>query len=1220
MSAAQALGLSNRPQDPGLALAKRYGQEFGLKDPGRELAPMEKKEKANGQKTVKYQQQHEGVPVMGGELIVNTNGEGDLYSINGEISLDLTLDTQPSISADQARRTAMESMARWYEKSPEDFVSTDPALWIFDESLLRPSTRPAELTWRMEVTAKDSGLPVRELVLVNAENGSISLHFNQVDQAESPSRDFVGSTMKAPLAVLGKTWYVATTGTDANDCSTSSTPCATINAAITKAASTGDTIKVAAGTYKGSIIIYGSDQVVWINKSILLSGGWNAGFTTQSGVSTVDGEGIRRGINVFDNNVSPTVTIERFTVQNGYDFLGGGGVGNSGTLTIDQSSIVGNKVGDICCTSGGGGAGISNSGTLLIKNTTISNNTIIGGYNGSAIYNGGTITINNSTISDNKGSEAIHNSPRGSITFNNSTISYNAGGIDNLNSITSSSIALGNTILAQNDQDCAGPATSLGHNLIGNGYGCTLSGAAGDLIGTSTSPVDPWLNPLRDNGGFTFTRALGSNSPAIDAGDPATCLTTDQRGIARPVGSKCDIGAYEGSMPWEPSPLVRTYSANNTSDLMHAFLCDQTDPNCGPGDAQAKAAHKFAIGTYNLYATKYGRDSVDNKGMRIISTLQYCTTDWRDPCPYDNAYWTGTQMVYGSKYPFALADDVVAHELTHGVTQYESNLFYYYQSGAINESFSDLWGEYYDQVGNPTAGDTAAVKWLIGEDVTGLGATRSMSNPPLFQDPDKMTSTYYYTGWLDGYGVHWNSGVNNKAAYLMVDGGSFNGRTVAALGWDKVGAIYYEANTNLLTSGADYSDLYYALQQACTNLVGQKGITAGDCTSVKNAVDAVEMNLQPATPYNPEAPLCNTPGTTPNVVFADDFENGLGNWTFNNGAYPRWQMDSDVRGPFVQSGSHALYSDDSPVAITDATAQLAPVAIPANAYLHFFQAWELDSDSYGNNYDGGVLEYSINGGSSWVDAGPLMDYNGYNGTLSNQYGNPLGGRSAFVDSSHGYISTRLNLSSLAGQTVRFRWRLGLDGTAHGLGWWVDNLKIVQCKEIPAGWVGGVSISSNRNVVAVARPHVGAEVASYDGFSSGSLSAYVPMLFKNAYGTYNSALYVQNVHGSNTATITVKYYDSDGSLKCTDNDTVAPLSSKGYWVPAVVCDSGSLPAGWVGGAVITSDQPIVAVGRPHIGSEVMTYNGFTGGSLTSYIPMLFKGAYGGSYNSAFYIQN
>ena len=172
----------------------------------------------------------------------------------------------------------------------------------------------------------------------------------------------------------------------------------------------------------------------------------------------------------------------------------------------------------------------------------------------------------------------------------------------------------------------------------------------------------------------------------------------------------------------------------------------------------------------------------------------------------------------------------------------------------------------------------------------------------------------------------------------------------------------------------------------------------------------------------------------------------------------------------------------------------------------------------------------------------------------------------------------------------------------------------------ASWVGGFKVEADRNVVAVGRPHIGSEVASYGGFSSGSLTAYVPMLFKGAFGSYDSALYVQNVHDTNTANITIKYYDSTGILKCTKADTIAPLASRGYWLPSVTCDTGSLPAGWVGGAVVTSDQPIVAVGRPHVGGEVMTYDGFASGSLSTYVPMLFKGAFGGSYNAAFYVQN
>lgn len=180
------------------------------------------------------------------------------------------------------------------------------------------------------------------------------------------------------------------------------------------------------------------------------------------------------------------------------------------------------------------------------------------------------------------------------------------------------------------------------------------------------------------------------------------------------------------------------------------------------------------------------------------------------------------------------------------------------------------------------------------------------------------------------------------------------------------------------------------------------------------------------------------------------------------------------------------------------------------------------------------------------------------------------------------------------------------------GYWLPS---VGC--LTDGWVGGVVVTSDRNIIAVGRPHIGAEVMTYDGFSAGSTNSYVPMLFKNAYGgTYDAALYVQNVDSVNTANIAINYYDSTGALSCTVNDTVSPLASKGYWLPS----QGCLPDGWVGGVEIVSDRSIVAVGRPHIGAQITTYNGFTTGGATSYVPMLFKNAYGGSYDAAYYVQN
>ena len=179
------------------------------------------------------------------------------------------------------------------------------------------------------------------------------------------------------------------------------------------------------------------------------------------------------------------------------------------------------------------------------------------------------------------------------------------------------------------------------------------------------------------------------------------------------------------------------------------------------------------------------------------------------------------------------------------------------------------------------------------------------------------------------------------------------------------------------------------------------------------------------------------------------------------------------------------------------------------------------------------------------------------------------------------------------------------------GYWLPSLNC-----LGSSWVGGVVVTSNRAVVAVGRPHIGTQITTYDGFATGNTTTAAPMLFKDAFGgNYDAALYVQNVSG-NSASVTMKYYDSNGSLTCTQNDTIPALASRGYWLPSLNC----LGSSWVGGVIVTSDQSVVAVGRPHIGAEVTTYDGFAAGSIKASASMLFKAAFGGTYNAALYVQN
>ena len=525
-------------------------------------------------------------------------------------------------------------------------------------------------------------------------------------------------------------------------------------------------------------------------------------------------------------------------------------------------------------------------------------------------------------------------------------------------------------------------------------------------------------------------------------GPPRLVWRTEVRStVLRPIRELVLVDAARGGVALhfnqaETARQRETYTASNTFNLPGTLVCDESNPTCAGGDAQAASAHVSAGDTYDFYLANHGRDGITGTGAVIRSTVRYSVA-------YFNAFWSGTQMVFGDGAGYALADDVVGHELTHGVTQYTSGLFYYYQSGAINESLSDLWGEFVD-LSNGRGNDAANVRWLIGEDIAGLGAIRSLIDPPAYGHPDRMRSPLYSLSSFDSGGVHSNSGVNNKAAYLMVDGGTFNGQTVQPLGIVKTAKIYYEAQTNLLTSGSDYEDLYNALFQACNNLIGTWDIVAEDCDEVRNATLAVEMNLQPVAGFNPDAPVC-LPGQIPTSVFFDDLESGPANFSSIVGTGTnRWAHSFG----YAHSGQYAMYATDAPAAVTDSSIALTTgVTVPANGFLHFAHAYDFENPAY----DGGVVEYSVNGGS-WIDAGPLFDNVGYTGIVTSGFSNPLGGRTAFIGDSHGYISSRLNLVSLAGQSVRFRWRMGLDFVGAHMGWLLDDIRIYSCAvpSVPPG--------------------------------------------------------------------------------------------------------------------------------------------------------------------------
>ncbi len=459
-------------------------------------------------------------------------------------------------------------------------------------------------------------------------------------------------------------------------------------------------------------------------------------------------------------------------------------------------------------------------------------------------------------------------------------------------------------------------------------------------------------------------------------------------------------------------------------------------------DADVNQAYDFSGITYDYYSTNHGRDSFDGAGALLRSSVHYGTN-------YANASWNGTQMYYGDG--FASADDIVAHELTHAVTEYSANLFYYNQSGALNESYSDVLGETVDLV-DGVGTDTAGVRWRIGEDLP-IGAFRDMMTPTAFGHPGKMSDSAEFfcssRAWVhpdhDRGGVHVNSGIPNHAYALMVDGGTYNGRTITGIGTTKAAKIQYRALTTYLTSGSGFADNASALNQSCTDLIGTVGITSADCSQVANAIVAVEMAnpwaCTGATP--PPVTFCPT-GGSPVPVFAEGFETGLSAWTATSTTATEWVVGNS----FVAKGLRSAFGADISGASDHWLAMTNPVTVPAGGRLYFDHAFEFEHGWDGVSFhywDAGVLEYSTNG-TTWTDAGSLIDagqrYNGSISPLGVQ--NPLGTRAGFVGSSFGYTGSRLNLASLAGQNVRFRFRVGTDWIFGSLGWHVDNVQVYAC--------------------------------------------------------------------------------------------------------------------------------------------------------------------------------
>lgn len=287
-----------------------------------------------------------------------------------------------------------------------------------------------------------------------------------------------------------------------------------------------------------------------------------------------------------------------------------------------------------------------------------------------------------------------------------------------------------------------------------------------------------------------------------------------------------------------------TYSAGNTETFRRTLML--TESSTTYTDGVAWSAHVFMGYAYDYFRNNFGRDSFDNAGAAIISNVHFGAPGSSAAI---NAFWDPRieQFAFGDGdgrlfIPLARAMDVVVHEFTHAVISHEANLTYTRQSGALNESYADVFAVMVDR------GD-----WLIGEDVTTPGtagdALRDMANPRLgvSRQVEHMSQFIDYPWYTicnnsnDNCGVHTNSGIPNKAAYLISDGGVFGGVRVFGIGKAKLERIYYRALADYLTAGSNFMDTRNLTLRACYDLYGAGG---QECRAVQDGFAAVGVGAQ----------------------------------------------------------------------------------------------------------------------------------------------------------------------------------------------------------------------------------------------------------------------------------------------------------------------------------------------------------------------------------------
>ncbi len=446
---------------------------------------------------------------------------------------------------------------------------------------------------------------------------------------------------------------------------------------------------------------------------------------------------------------------------------------------------------------------------------------------------------------------------------------------------------------------------------------------------------------------LVYLRSEGSNEPRL-----AYEVRVKGERDGMPADDLVYVDAQRGGLLLV-NPLIhsainrKVYSANNGTSTPGTLK--RSEGQAAIGDAHVDINYDMLGVTYNCYQTLFGRDSYDNAGATLISTVHYGSN-------YVNAYWDGTQMVYGDgnnsdSIELGKDLDVTVHELTHAVTDTESDLIYSGESGGLNESMSDIFAGVCESWNRGWAVDADIFK--IGEDIwtpgTAGDALRYMDDPV-----KDGVSLDFYGDYSSGVDVHYSSGISNLVFSLLSKGGAHprgkSANVVPAIGPEKAGRIFYKANTDLFTASTTFEQAKTYTLQAAEALFGAG---SAEALAVNEAWKAVGVPPPPpvVNPLSNGVPVSSLSGSSGNKkYYALEVPAGQTSLSFEISG---GTGDADL---YVRSGAIPSSSTYDCRPYKSGNAEVCPFTNPAAG------TWYVMLNAY-SSYSGVTLKGTYGGGS-----------------------------------------------------------------------------------------------------------------------------------------------------------------------------------------------------------------------------------------------------------------